>query len=190
MWPLFLFHSRAGGRAYSPEEGALVDSNGFVVEALMLGGAVERTTRGSWRTSVGRFLSVSAALCLGSGCQGGTSASFENSRQAAAATISHATEIQPIWDRDCVSCHIGHEDGRLDLTPPNAMAHLLGQASQVPRPIVVPGDVNQSYLHHKLRGTHNTGGVGGGGNTMPIQGLLDQSSLDLVDAWIEGGALP
>jgi hypothetical protein len=114
--------------------------------------------------------------------------------------LSHAVDMQPIWDEHCVAnCH---EPGglwsalRLD---EGAYDELVGRASLVASvPLVDPGSAQGSYLMHKLDGTYmleaNLGGCGcnGSGTLMP-QGAaapLDISIRDRVRAWIEQGADP
>ena len=105
--------------------------------------------------------------------------------------ISHATDIQPIWDNLCTSCHGGFvpQDG-LDLSG-NGWLEIVGvSSSDVPgMPRVDPGDPANSYLWHKIDGTFNQ--VGGSGSAMPKgRNDLTQPELDLIEAWILGGALP
>ena len=53
--------------------------------------------------------------------------------------------------------------------------------------MIEPGDAEQSYLVHKLRGTH--GLAGGGGARMPIaDSPLDDVEQAAVEAWIANGA--
>jgi len=52
---------------------------------------------------------------------------------------------------------------------------------------VEPNDSTQSYLMHKLDGTHL--GVGGSGSQMPLGGpFLSQGDRDGIRAWINSGA--
>jgi hypothetical protein len=103
---------------------------------------------------------------------------------------SHDRDLQPIWDRDCVDCHAGHEDGRLSLRRGDALGHLLGTSSQAnDRPIVTPGDPDRSYLMDKLRG--QGGAVPGGLATpMPPVITLPADDISLIEAWIAAGAQP
>ena len=65
----------------------------------------------------------------------------------------------------------------------------LVHAAFCPLSLVTPGDSSQSYLMHKLDGTHL--GVGGSGDSMPPGlPLLDQDTRDGIRAWIDDGALP
>lgn len=53
--------------------------------------------------------------------------------------------------------------------------------------LIAPGAPENSYLVHKLRGTHAL--VGGGGARMPIaDAALDDSEQAAVEAWIANGA--
>ena len=62
------------------------------------------------------------------------------------------------------------------------------ESQQAPgMPMIAPGDPEQSYLVHKLRGTH--GQVGGGGARMPIaDAALSEEEQAAVEAWIANGA--
>lgn len=104
------------------------------------------------------------------------------------ADVSHDRDLQPIWDRECVSCHAGHRDGRLSLMAGEGRDHLLGPSSQArDLPIVVPGDADGSYLLAKLEGRALD--FPGGHNTpMPPVTLLPPDEIALVEAWIEAGA--
>ena len=103
--------------------------------------------------------------------------------------VLHGEDIQPIWNFSCLLCHIeGGYGGGLVLV--NAYEKLLGQPSQQAPGVelVVPGDLDASYLWHKLNDTHEQ--VGGWGAPMPFESSLPAHELDFVEAWIVGGALP
>jgi hypothetical protein len=52
---------------------------------------------------------------------------------------------------------------------------------------IEPGQPDLSYLVQKIQGTQ--AGVGGSGGRMPLGGQsLTQSQIDLIRAWITGGA--
>ena len=52
---------------------------------------------------------------------------------------------------------------------------------------VEPGDSTESYVMHKLDGTHAS--VGGSGSQMPLAGCcLDSATRDGIRAWIDEGA--
>ena len=103
--------------------------------------------------------------------------------------LSHAEDIQPIWDASCSSCHTGGSTlGDLDLD--DGYATMVGVASgQVPSMMLVKAaSSDESYLWHKLQGTQE--GVGGLGGQMPKNGELDASDLSLIQVWINEAAQP
>jgi hypothetical protein len=101
--------------------------------------------------------------------------------------LSHATDIQPIWDANCAACHISQQFGFLDLT--NGYTSLVGVASgQADAMLVVAGDPNLSYLWAKLNGQQAA--AGGFGQQMPDGSVLSANDLETVRTWIEDGALP
>ncbi len=52
---------------------------------------------------------------------------------------------------------------------------------------VTPNQPDNSYLVHKVQGTHLD--VGGSGSRMPLgRSPLSQSDIDLIRAWIQAGA--
>jgi hypothetical protein len=54
---------------------------------------------------------------------------------------------------------------------------------------VTPNQPDNSYLVHKVQGTHL--GVGGNGSRMPLgRSPLSQGEIDLIRAWIAAGARP
>lgn len=107
---------------------------------------------------------------------------------------SHAEDMQPIWNASCILyCHaVGIEPpaGELDLFE-NAYQNVVSQPSgQLPTMMLVsPGDLDESYLWHKLIGTHLN--VGGEGDPMPAYAPpLDEATLGRIEAWILAGAPP
>ena len=53
--------------------------------------------------------------------------------------------------------------------------------------IVMPGYPNESYLFHKISGTHLQ--VGGSGTRMPSVTPLSEANIGLISQWISQGAL-
>lgn len=114
--------------------------------------------------------------------------------------LSHAADIQPIWEANCfgtgTGCHTAGEQA------PNleddAYGEIVDGASLVAAaPLVTAGDSALSYLMHKLDATHtldtNLGGCGcaGSGSPMPLgTDLLPQETRDLIRTWIDAGAMP
>ncbi|MEZ4317935.1 MAG: hypothetical protein R3F61_10545 [Myxococcota bacterium] len=92
----------------------------------------------------------------------------------------------------CAVCHNGlNPRGQLNLEI-QAWENLVGERSAGNPEMfrVVPGDVEGSYLVHKLRGTHLQ--VGGTGSQMPPQQYepLTAAELQRVEDWIRDGAAP
>lgn len=127
--------------------------------------------------------SVARLLVLASGLVGTCA--------AAGADVSFKQDLQPLLNAQCVFCHVdGAENGELNLGRRKAYAALVDVPSiDAPLSRVAPGDVDKSYLMHKLRGTHLS--VGGSGNAMPMVDpprLMDPTQVDLFVRWIEQGA--
>ena len=110
--------------------------------------------------------------------------------------VSHATDIQPIWEANCLGmgCHsVGQAPPDLET---DAYAAIVSQPSSAAVPYITPEDPQASYLMHKIDATHSLDaelggcGCGGSGFPMPAGGadLLDTSVRDLVRTWIEQGA--
>jgi hypothetical protein len=77
--------------------------------------------------------------------------------------------------------------GELSLHPQPYTALVGAKSSQSDLPLVTPGDVDASYLYHKLLGTHLA--VGGEGESMPYQrDLLVREELSIIEQWISRGA--
>ena len=103
---------------------------------------------------------------------------------------SHADDIQPLWDANCVTdCHTpGGLAAFLDLS--DGYISMVGVSStQVGESLVTAGDSTSSYLIAKLRGTQvEFGGLGG---QMPANGApLSNADITKVEEWIDAGALP
>jgi mono/diheme cytochrome c family protein len=107
-----------------------------------------------------------------------------------AAPVSYRADIQPLFNTQCVFCHVvGAENGEQDLSRRVSHTELMQPSSQAPMPRVTPGDPKASYLLHKLRGTQLE--AGGNGNAMPIYDPprpFDDASLERVRRWIAEGA--
>lgn len=109
---------------------------------------------------------------------------------AAAEPVSFSNDVQPILNSQCVYCHVtGAENGGLNLGRRHAHAALMSESTEAPMPRVTPGDPDQSYLIHKLRGTHLE--VGGNGSAMPVYDPpkpFPAAQLDLIERWVGEGA--
>jgi hypothetical protein len=107
--------------------------------------------------------------------------------------LSHALDIQPIWDEHCVTmCHTpGGLNTDVVLTPDRALDDLLERfpvAATIP--YVDPGNPDRSYLLYKLDGTQEEA-PGGSGAPMPLGApILSVEVRNMIEAWIEQGAPP
>lgn len=143
-------------------------------------------------------------LCLGllSACDSTSADADDDTGSTDTETTGDAapdfdTEIQPIFESACL-CHFSATPGG-DMTAPflNLNAGLgIGElvevdAVQVPSmKRVTPGDIANSYLVHKLRGTHLDVGAPVDSDPMPPLGPLPEDDIARIEAWILGGALP
>ena len=98
------------------------------------------------------------------------------------APLSYANNIEPILS-SCSGCH-GFSGGF------SLSYNDFASTSSAGIPYITPGDAQQSYLWHKINGTQSS--VGGGGSNMANKpGVnLSSSDLDVIEAWIQSGALP
>lgn len=85
--------------------------------------------------------------------------------------ISFATEIQPIFNNNCVSCHAGSVAP--DLRSGNAYSAIMSNS------YIVANDLAASKLYQRLTGN---------GNIMPPSGALSSVNINLVKNWILQGA--
>lgn len=95
----------------------------------------------------------------------------------------------------CTNCHIGNPgSGGLNLQPAGAHGNLVGVSSEavgVGIDRVTANDVANSFLVHKLEGTHASVGDASGGQMPLNQPPLDANPhIDDVKSWINGGAPP
>ena len=92
----------------------------------------------------------------------------------------YQTNVQPIFNRYCISCHNGASaPNKFVLTDyQNVMT------SGIHAPNVVAGDLN-SNLFLQISGQTSPAG-----NPMPPTGSLDPRYVDIIRRWIEAGALP
>lgn len=128
-----------------------------------------------------RSIALLALLCLTSG----VSSTFGGDT----GEVSFSADITPLLKRRCAVCHItGEEPGRLSLVPSRAYANLVAVASeQSALRRVEPGQPGNSYLYHKLVGSHVE--AGGEGARMPFSApALPPAQIALFYSWIEQGA--
>ena len=90
-------------------------------------------------------------------------------------TVSYTTDIQPLWDQSCTSCH------KTGATAPDLTAANSYLALTKNNKYVIPGNAAGSSLHKSL--------MGDGAALMPPGGQWSDSKIALVDKWINAGAL-
>jgi hypothetical protein len=104
--------------------------------------------------------------------------------------VSFAKDIAPLLKSHCAPCHLtGEEPGQMALHPKGAYKSLVGAQSTESRLLrVKPGSASDSYMIHKLEGTHLE--VGGAGMRMPMEGApLTPDEIGMIRRWIDAGAL-
>jgi mono/diheme cytochrome c family protein len=107
------------------------------------------------------------------------------------APLSYAKDVLPLFTKECSDCHGAKKPKKgLDLLAPTSREDLVNRSSQeVPEmALVKPGDPDGSYLWKKL--THTATEGKGMPRTRFSSKMLEQTQLDLVRRWIEGGAKP
>lgn len=133
-----------------------------------------------WRS---RFLSLTLlAACAGTKDTGGDT--------APGVTGAPFADVQAMFDRNCVSCHVtGGSMEQLLLTSGDSYDAIVGVDSIAVPGVkrVEPGDHTASYIYLKISGTHAD--VGGTGDPMPPPYGLAGTDLDTMSSWIDAGAL-
>jgi hypothetical protein len=109
------------------------------------------------------------------------------------------TQVETIFLNNCSNgpCHNGGMGGSEYLTMGMVCSSTIGVVaaetmSTTMMPRITAGDAEQSYLFHKVRGTHNClppDGPDGGGARMPFGApCLTPTELGTIRAWINDGA--
>jgi hypothetical protein len=102
---------------------------------------------------------------------------------------TYSGSVQPIFDDHCIECHVGEDAPRgQELTAGVSYDMIVNvesaELSGMDR--IEPNDVANSYLIHKVEGTHRD--VGGSGVRMPQGGpYLDDATIDVIKGWVEAG---
>lgn len=100
-------------------------------------------------------------------------------------------DIGPLVEERCAYCHVGEDTGApyLELDE-NPFDNLIDQPTveNPTMPYVTPGDRYLSYMYHKVNATQTLSG--GSGTSMPFGSPLPESDVELIGAWIDGGAPP
>jgi len=93
-----------------------------------------------------------------------------------AGSVSFARDVEPIFERSCLSCHgDAMQMGKLDLRTRESA--LRGGAHG---PVLVPANAEQSRLYRMVAGLEQP--------SMPMQGTLTPGDVATLKAWIDQGA--
>jgi hypothetical protein len=95
------------------------------------------------------------------------------------AQIDYNTQVQPVFNSFCKSCHGGTSGVTVD-SYHNTMASIGTQYMQA---IVTPGDKGDSPIWDKINSTSPAIG-----NKMPPQGLMSEENRNIIGQWIDEGA--
>jgi hypothetical protein len=107
-----------------------------------------------------------------------------------AAGPSWAIDVYPVLNPPVMcDCHTPGSGGLKLGDPATSYMNLVGVPSVKGMLLrVEPGDASKSFFWHKVNGTHEDVG---GGSKMPLGAPdLPQETIDLIAAWIDGGANP
>ena len=137
------------------------------------------------RVAIGLFLLASVA-CAGDGT------GLDGDDGGDEVTLSG--DVQPIFTGNCAlpGCHVGSSPAQgMSLGAGQTFSNVVNvqarQLSTMNR--VTPNQPDDSYLVHKVQGTHLDVGVGRSGSRMPLnRSPLSQSDIDLIRDWIQAGA--
>lgn len=107
--------------------------------------------------------------------------------------VSWKNDVMTVLSRDCTGadCHgQGFKAEELDLETEPYEAIVKVKSKQLEKWLLVkPKSVKESYLWHKVNGTHKSDAVKGKGEMMPLsRGPLEKKDLELIKTWIEQGA--
>ena len=104
--------------------------------------------------------------------------------------LSFERDVQPMLFTQCGACHLGADaEAGLDLVTNPYAAVVDVPSGQAPYLLVQPGSGIESYLWHKLNGTHDEFDLTEGGtDPMPPVGSLSVDELSTIQAWITDGA--
>ena len=132
-----------------------------------------------------------AALLIGvfACASDGTAPNSGNGDGGGVPTLSE--DVQPLFSSNCAlsGCHAGASPAAgLNLSDGQTHANTVNIPSNGPAlDRIEPGQPNQSYLVHKIQDTQTS--VGGSGGRMPLgRAPLSQAQIDIIRAWITGGA--
>src|SRR6188508_2078636 len=107
----------------------------------------------------------------------GLSSLFSSSPASAADRIDFTKQVQPIFQKNCASCH-GAAKQKAGLRLESGSQVMKGS---VDGPVVVARKPNESKLIHALRGTGDV-------EQMPPNKPLAEADVALIAKWVEQGA--
>ncbi len=87
--------------------------------------------------------------------------------------VHYSTEIQPIFTANCTNCHVNLNLGDLSLSSYDDLME---------NDVVDPGDSAASKLIQRLKETSGT-------RMPPDQDPLDEATINLIETWIDEGAM-
>ncbi len=137
------------------------------------------------RVAIGLFL-LAGVACAGDGT------GLDGNDGGDEVTLSR--DVQPIFTGNCAfsGCHAGSSPAQgMNLGADQAFSSVVNvPARELPgMNRVTPNQPDDSYLVHKVQGTHLA--AGGSGSRMPLgRSPLSQADIDLIRAWIQAGAQP
>ncbi len=95
--------------------------------------------------------------------------------------VKFATDIQPIFNNNCISCH--GNSGNLNLESGNSYSNLVDvNASGYSGKLVIANDADNSILYKKIDGS------GAYGSNMPLGSSLSSAQINTIKQWIIEGA--
>lgn len=99
--------------------------------------------------------------------------------------VSYSTDIQPIFNNNCIVCHNQTHETGLDLRTNESYNLLVNVVSTnyAPNVRIEPFSLENSVLWHKIVGDDIFG------NQMPLGGSLSNFEIEKIESWIELGAL-
>ena len=106
---------------------------------------------------------------------------------ACATQLTYTNHAYPLFQSyGCTGCHSSQFASYSDLISVQAGDYNSSSAG-AGMPWITANDSSQSYLYHKIAGTHST--VSGAGNQMPNGGpYMSAADLRVIEDWIDGGA--
>lgn len=168
------------------------DARGNAVEGITVTWSSDNAAAATVDTTTGAISGVAAGAAVVTAAAGEIVGSG-NVTVVGAADLTLSNGAQPIFSGSCAlsGCHTGSNPPQgLNLSAGSTFGNVVGFSSgELPSMNrVTPNEPNQSYLVHKIQGTHTA--VGGSGGRMPLGGAaLSNQEIAIVRAWILRGAM-